>query len=111
MASANGSLYLMTARTLFTSLEGASMRSPEADKLHREEFVELNPVDASAMGIGQNRPVIVANGSHEVVMSAALTDAVPQGAVFIPLYYDHGLVNSLLGEDGEAPLVTLRPAT
>jgi predicted molibdopterin-dependent oxidoreductase YjgC len=107
----NGRLLLTTARTLYTSLEGASIRSPEADKLHREEFIEVNPLDAAALGLGQNRPVIVANGSREVVMSVALTDAVPEGAVFIPLYYEHGLVNSLIPGEDEAPSVTLRPAS
>jgi predicted molibdopterin-dependent oxidoreductase YjgC len=108
--STNGRLLLTTARTLFTSLEGASIRSEEADKLHREEFLELNPSDAAALGIGQNRPVILTNGSHEVELSAALTDAVAQGSVFLPLYYDGGLVNRLLSADGAPTTVTVRPA-
>jgi len=108
--STNGRLLLTTARTLFTSLEGASIRSEEADKLHREEFLEMNPADAAALGIGQNRPVVVTNGSHELELSAALTDAVAAGSVFLPLYYDGGLVNRLLPSDGSPVTVTVRPA-
>jgi formate dehydrogenase major subunit len=107
----NGALVLTTARTLFTSLEGASIHSPEADKLHREEFIEINPADAMALGIGQNRPVLVQNGGREITMSAALTDAVAQGSVFVPLYLDGGAVNALLHAGDAGPvMVTVRPA-
>jgi predicted molibdopterin-dependent oxidoreductase YjgC len=103
-------LLLTTSRTLYTSLEGASIRSEEADKLHREEFLEMNPSDAAALGIGQNRPVIVTNGSHQLELSAALTDAVAAGSVFLPLLYDGGLVNRLLPADGAPLTVSVRPA-
>jgi predicted molibdopterin-dependent oxidoreductase YjgC len=108
--SDDGRLLLTTARTLYTSLEGASIRSPEADKLHREEFLEINPEDADRLGIGQNRPVVVSNGPAELTLSAALSDSVAPGSVFQPLYYDGGIVNRLLTPDGSLPLVTVRPA-
>jgi predicted molibdopterin-dependent oxidoreductase YjgC len=108
--SSKGRLLLTTSRTLYTSLEGASIRSEEADKLHREEFLEINPADAAALGIGQNRPVIVTNGSHELTLSAALTDAVAAGSVFLPLLYDGGLVNRLLPAGGAPATVSVRPA-
>jgi anaerobic selenocysteine-containing dehydrogenase len=108
--STDGRLLLTSSRSLYTSRDGAAIHSEEADKLHREEFLEMNPADAAALGIGQNRPVVVANGSHELMLSAALTDAVPAGAVFLPLYYDGGLVNRLLPADGSAVTVAVRPA-
>ena len=101
--SDDGRLLLTTYRTLYTSLEGASILSEEADKLHREEFLEINPADAQALGIGQNRPVVVQNGVASLELTAALTDAVPAGSVFLPLYYQGGIVNRLLhGEDALA---------
>lgn len=103
-------LLLTTYRTLYTSLEGAAIRSEEADKLHREEFLEINPSDAVELGIGQNRPVKVSSGTREYVFSAALTDAVAPGAVLLPQYYDGGLVNRLLPADGAPITVTVRPA-
>ena len=106
-----GRLLLTSYRTLYTSLEGASIHSPEADKLHREEFLELNPADAGALGIDQNRPVIVSNGAQELELSAALSDAVAPGSVMLPLYYDGGAVNRLLPSvDGVLTTVTVRPA-
>jgi predicted molibdopterin-dependent oxidoreductase YjgC len=106
----NGRLLLTTHRTLYTSFEGASILSEEADKLHREEFLEINPADAQALGIGQNRPVTVQNGVATLELSAALTDAVPAGSVFLPLYYQGGIVNRLLHADGSPSTVTIRPA-
>ncbi len=105
-----GSLLLTTSRTLFTSLEGASIRSEEADKMHREEFLEMNPSDAAGLSIGQNMPVVVSNGSVEMTLSAALTDAVAVGSVFLPLLYDGGVVYRLLPSDGSPTAVTVRPA-
>jgi predicted molibdopterin-dependent oxidoreductase YjgC len=111
VSAAEKELVLLTARTLYTSLEGASMHSPEADKLHREEFLEINPNDAMALGIAQNHPVVVQNGGRPITLSAALSDATPRGAVFLPLYFDGGLVNALLHADEAAPpTVTVRPA-
>jgi predicted molibdopterin-dependent oxidoreductase YjgC len=106
----NGRLLLTTGRSLYTSRDAAAIHSPEADKLHREEFLELNPADAARLGIGQNRPVIVVNGSHELTLSAALTDAVAPGSAYLPLYYEGGLVNRLLHADGTPTAISVRPA-
>jgi predicted molibdopterin-dependent oxidoreductase YjgC len=110
LATDDGRLLLTTSRSLYTSRDAAAIHSPEADKLHREEFLELNPSDAAALGIGQNRPVLVRNGSHELTLSAALTDAVAPGSAYLPLYYDGGLVNRLLPADGSLTTVSVRPA-
>ncbi len=104
-----GRLLLTTSRSLYTSLEGASIHSEEADKLHREEFLELNPADAAALGVLQNHPVVVSNGTQELTLSAALTDAVAPGSVYLPLYFDGGIVNRLLPTDGSLAAVTVRP--
>jgi predicted molibdopterin-dependent oxidoreductase YjgC len=110
LPSENGRLLLTTSRSLYTMREAAAIHSEEADKLHREEFLEINPTDAAALGIGQNRPVIVRNGSHELTLSAALTDAVAPGSVYLPLYYDGGIVNRLIAAEDALPTVTVRPA-
>ena len=58
--------------------------------MHREEFLEMNPSDAAVLSIGQNMPVVVSSGSVELTLSAALTDAVAAGSVFLPRLYDGG---------------------
>ena len=103
-------LILTTGRTLYTSLEGASIHSEEADKLHREEFLEINPSDAAALKIEQNHPVLVSNGDQTLTLPAALTDAVAPGSVFIPWYFDGGIVNRLLSRnDDRLVRVSVRP--
>lgn len=110
LPASDGRLLLTTNRTLYTNRDAAALHSPEADKLHREEFLEINPADANALGIGQNRPVVITNGSHELTLSAALTDAVAPGSAFLPLYFEGGLVNRLLHADGSVTTIAVRPA-
>jgi formate dehydrogenase major subunit len=109
----NGDVALLTGRTLYTSLEGAAVRSPEADKLHREEGVYINQYEASELGIAMGDRVVVKNGSAQVSLSAVLTVAIPRGAVFVPSYLDGGAVNALLPAENGAflpPRVTLEKA-
>lgn len=96
MGGGNGALVLFTARTLYTSWEGASIHSPEADKLHREEFVQMHPADAVELGVSQGDEVTLRNGDAALVIRVEVTNAVPRGAVFVPWYYDGGAVAALL---------------
>ena len=59
-------LRLLADRSLYTSWEGASIRSEDADKLHREETLLINPRDAEALGVRGGDEVVLANGDHEV---------------------------------------------
>ncbi|MGB2694634.1 MAG: molybdopterin-dependent oxidoreductase, partial [Dehalococcoidia bacterium] len=113
--SANGHVALLTGRTLYTSLEGAAIRSPDADKLHREEGVFVNQYDASEWGIAMGDDVVLQNGSPDAMLSlkAIVTTAVPRGAVFVSSYYDGGAVGVLLPQENGSmalPLVTLTKA-
>jgi formate dehydrogenase alpha subunit len=104
-APAKGRLTLITGRSLYTSLEGAALRSPEADKLHREESVEINPADAAALNVRQGGEVVLVNGSAELTIAASVTEAVPPGVLYVPLYYGGGAVNALIPPDDGQPLL------
>jgi formate dehydrogenase alpha subunit len=104
-ALAEGLLTLVTGRSLYTSLEGAALRSPEADKLHREESVEINPADATALNVRQGEEVVLVNGGAEVAIAASVTEAVPPGVVYVPLYYGGGAVTALFPTDDGRPLL------
>lgn len=103
-----GGLALFTARTLYTSWEGASVHSPEADKLHREEFVLMNPADAVELGVSRGDEVVLRNGAAELAIRAEVTGAVPPGALFVPSYYNGGAIMALFTGDaakmGVAPV-------
>jgi predicted molibdopterin-dependent oxidoreductase YjgC len=112
-ALTNGEVALLTGRTLYTSLEGAALRSQEADRLHREDGVLVNQYDATELGIAMGDAVVLKNHSAELTLVATLTTAVPRGSVFVSSYYDGGAVTALLpAENGvvAVPRVTLAKA-
>jgi len=96
-------LLITTSRTLYTSWEGATIHSPEADKLHREEFVEMNASDAAALGVEDGQEVVLANERGEITIRAKISDSVLPGSVFVPLYYDGGAVTTLFDHEDGAP--------
>jgi len=110
-AAANG-MVLMTTRTLYTSLEGAALHAPDADKLHREEFVEIHPADAAAAGIRDEDVITLASDAGEVAVRCKISARTPEGVMHLPAYFDGGAVMRLLAGDGRPVAVRVRaPAT
>ncbi|MDO9443995.1 MAG: molybdopterin dinucleotide binding domain-containing protein, partial [Dehalococcoidia bacterium] len=93
---------LITGRSLYTSWEGASTRSEEADKLHREEAAWVNPRDAEAAGIRAGDVVELAGNGVTVRIAARLDDGVAPGTIYVPHYYDAGAVMGLWSLQGQA---------
>ncbi|MER3420746.1 MAG: hypothetical protein C4290_09590, partial [Chloroflexota bacterium] len=105
-------LALITGRGLYTSWEAAALHKRDADKLHREEFVEINVEDAARLGVQDDDEVLLQTESGELRIRARVTDIVPAGAVFVPLLYDGGAVTALLAqEDGPTPVPAIRIRT
>ena len=102
VTSRNGAGFRLTAtRSLYTSYEGAAIHSPDADKLHREEHVALNPADATSLGVAQGDSVLLRNGGGELRLKAHVTNAVAPRTAHVPLYYDGAAVAALF--DADAP--------
>ncbi len=99
---------LSTGRSLFMSYEGAAVQSAEADKLHRDDAVRINPADAAALGVADGDMVALRNAKGSVTVRAALTAAVQQKALHLPLYHDGGAVSALF--DGDSPVTTVEIA-
>ena len=108
-ANADG-LAVITGRPLYTSWEGASTRSEQADQLHREESAVINPRDAEPLGVREGDDILLTDGTHEVRIAARLDDGVAPGTVYVPHYCDGGAVMSLFSLDGTAatPRVQVR---
>ena len=100
-APAHVGFTLTTGRSLYTSYEGAALHSPEADKLHREEFVEIHPADAKELGIAEGDEVTLKGISGELTIRAHITESGQPRMLYVPLYYDGGAVTALF-EDGQA---------
>jgi anaerobic selenocysteine-containing dehydrogenase len=100
----------MTTRTLYTSLEGAEAHSPDADKLHREEYCEIHPSDAASLRINDGDPIRLATDRGELDIRARISDSVLEGVLHVPAYYDGGAVMRLLAADGRPTAVQIKVA-
>ena len=109
-SAANGGLLLTTGRTLFTSLEGAAIHAADADKLHREEYVELHPADAAALRIDDESEVMLVTDHGELTIRCKISDRVLEGVAFVPYSYDGGAVCALLGRGGAPIAVSVKVA-
>lgn len=107
-SSGDGTMLLTTGRTLYTSLEGAAVRSPDADKLHREEFVEISAADAAAMRLSDGDEVTLASDTGELTLHCQVSDRVLEGVVYVPWYYDGGAINAVLPANGASVPVRVR---
>jgi len=105
-----GQLLLMTGRTLFTSLEGAAIHATDADKLHREEFVELHPADAASIGIRDEDEVALVGDRGDITVRCKISARVREGVLFLPSYFDGGAIMRLLPADGAPMAVRMRVA-
>ncbi|MBO1331178.1 molybdopterin-dependent oxidoreductase [Streptomyces sp. VRA16 Mangrove soil] len=66
---------------------------PKLNRLNPEPFVELHPLDAQRLGIGDGDSVEVASRRGRAVLPAVVTDRVRQGCCFAPFHW-----NDLFGE-------------
>jgi predicted molibdopterin-dependent oxidoreductase YjgC len=105
-----GQLLLTTGRTLYTSLEGASIHGPDADKLHREEYVEIHPNDAANLRISDDDEVTLVTDTGELAVRCKLSQRVLEGVLFLPAYYDGGAVTRLLDRTGAPVPVRVKVA-
>jgi predicted molibdopterin-dependent oxidoreductase YjgC len=87
---------LTTGRTYFHWHTGSMTRRTHL--LHREEpkaFVEINPVDAAAIGVRSGGLVTVTSRRGEVTVAARVTGTVPEKVLFMPFHFMEGAANAL----------------
>ena len=58
------------------------------NKLNAAPFVEINPADAAALGIGDNDRVSVTSRHGRAILPAIVTDRVSPGALFAPFHWN-----------------------
>jgi len=100
--AATGALTLITGRSLYTSWEGASIRSEDADQLRREQSALINPRDAEAAGVRTDDDIVLTDGAHELQITASVDDSVAPGVVYVPHYFDGGAVMRFFPLEGTA---------
>ena len=89
-------LILTTGRSLFHFHTGTLTRKVKGlNILRSEELVEINPADASALGIDDGGIVKVTSRRGEVVAKAKVTEASPVGVVFMTFHFAESPTNLL----------------
>jgi len=89
-------LVLTTGRSLYHFHTGTMTRKVEGlNILKKEGEVEINPADASRLGIADGDKVKVASRRGEVVAKANVTEASPTGVVFMTFHFAESPANRL----------------
>ena len=89
-------LLLTTGRSLFHFHTGTMSRKVKGLNVFRgEELVEINPQDASTLGIADGETVKVVSRRGAVVAKAKVTDVSPIGVVFMTFHFAESPTNQL----------------
>ncbi|MBA4179247.1 MAG: hypothetical protein C0506_01525 [Anaerolinea sp.] len=98
MTTADG-IRVITGRDLYTAEDAASLRHPEAEKLHRYDRIQVSEEDAARLGIHDGDRIEVASGGVTIAAPAAVTERVPAGHVYISSLLQGGAVVDLFAGD------------
>jgi len=74
---------LIASRDLYTALDAAALRHPEAEKLHRYDRIQISEEDAERLGVEDGEEVEISDGARVLRARAWVTDRVPAGAVYV----------------------------
>ncbi len=89
-------LILTTGRSLYHFHTGTLTRKVKGLNILRgEELVEINPGDASALGIADGETVKVVSRRGEVIAKARVTEVSPVGVVFMTFHFAESPTNLL----------------
>ena len=94
MADADYPLILTTGRSLYHYHTGTMTRKVTGlNIIEPEGVVEINPEDASRLGIALGDRVRVSSRRGEVITKAKITEAVPPGVVFMTFHFAESAAN------------------
>jgi formate dehydrogenase alpha subunit len=89
-------LVLSTGRSLYHFHTGTMTRKVTGlNTIEPESVVEINPNDASQLGIAQGNKVKVSSRRGEVITKAKVTEALPPGVVFMTFHFAESAANIL----------------
>ncbi|EEG77364.1 formate dehydrogenase, alpha subunit [Dethiobacter alkaliphilus AHT 1] len=87
---------LTTGRSLYQYHTGTMTRKTEGlNQFHQEELMEINPADASALGVGEDDSVTVTSRRGTVKSRVHVTDRVQPGVVFMTFHFSETASNLL----------------
>lgn len=96
---------LTTGRMLFQYHTGTMTRRVQPiETIAGEPYVELNPEDATELGIKEGDKVKITSRRGEVILKAKLSARPNRGVVFIPFHYREAAANVLTSSKALDPL-------
>jgi predicted molibdopterin-dependent oxidoreductase YjgC/predicted flap endonuclease-1-like 5' DNA nuclease len=107
---ADDGLRVITSRDLYTALDAAALRHPDAEKLHRYDRIQVSEEDGARLGLRDGDEVTIAAGDVAITAPVTVTERVPVGAVYVSSLLQGGAVSALFASD-EMPGVELRLAS
>jgi predicted molibdopterin-dependent oxidoreductase YjgC len=96
-ATAATGIRLITGRDLYTASDAASLRHPEAEKLHRYDHIQVSEQDAARLGIANEAEIEINDGTNTIRAKATVTERVPEGAVYVSSLLQGGAVVAFFG--------------
>lgn len=90
--AAGDGLRVITGRDLYTALDAAALRHPEAEKLHRYDRIQVSEEDALRLGIQSGDDIEISSGDVAIAAKATVTERVPAGAVYVSSLLQGGAV-------------------
>ena len=99
-ATAASGIRVITGRDLYTSADAAAVRSPEAEKLHRYDHIQVSEQDTERLGIKNETEIEISDGTHSIRAKATVTDRVPEGAVYVSSLLQGGAIVSFYATAG-----------
>jgi formate dehydrogenase alpha subunit len=98
---------LTTGRNLYQFHTGTMTRKvPALNECYNEERIELNPQDASRLGIKEGEMVRVSSRRGNVKAKAGVTDRNPPGVVYMDFHFAETPTNILTGGGFDGPTCT-----
>lgn len=95
-ADENYPFLLTTGRSLYQFHTGTMTRQVSGlNQKKREEFVEINPEDASMLALEDNDAIRVISRRGEVTARVKITDKSPKGCVFMTFHFSESATNRL----------------
>lgn len=100
---------VITSRDLYTALDAAALRHPEAEKLHRYDRIQLSEADGARLGVASGDEVTISAGGTAVSAKATVTERVPAGHIYLSNLAQGGAVAKFFG-NGHIPSVSVTRA-
>jgi formate dehydrogenase alpha subunit len=91
--------FILTTGRVLEHWHGGSMtRNSWMDDLYPEALMELNPADATRLGITNGDPVRVTSRRGSIVLRVRVTEKTTPGVVFIPFHFAEAAANLLTND-------------